>query len=460
MEQRPILGMWSLALISASAIIALRNLPLMAVHGVASVTFYALAAILFFIPIALVCAELATGWPDRGGVYLWVKEAFGPRTGQMANWLHWIESVVWLPSVLTFIATTAAYMVNPALAKDHYFVLSAILVVLWGGTFINFFGMKASSLVSNVGVGLGTIVPGIIMIALAAAWVLTGQSIATEVSMAAAIPKLNIGNLVFFNGVLLGFAGMEVAAYHAREAIDPQRTYPKAILLSAIIILGISVLGSLAIALVVPRAEISISSGVMQALANFFAAFGFDNMVPVIAFLMVLGGLALVNTWLIGPSKGLLVSREANILPKILCKENKFGVPTNILLLQGFVATFISVLFSIFDNVDYVYWVINTMASQLIALMYIMIFLAAFLLRYRQPHVKRTFRVPGGNFGMAVICCMGIAACVGSLILGFFPPDDIEVASPMMHAFTIFASIIVFSLPPLIWQRRLALHNR
>ena len=73
------LGTFSLTLISISAIIGLRNLPTFAVNGLASSFFLLVAALLFFIPVALVCAELASGWPKAGGIYAWVKEAFGQR---------------------------------------------------------------------------------------------------------------------------------------------------------------------------------------------------------------------------------------------------------------------------------------------------------------------------------------------------------------------------------------------
>ena len=85
-----VLGVFTLTMINVAAIQSLRNLPVMAEVGWASVFFYLIAAIGFFIPSALVSAELSTGWPSTGGVYTWVKEAFGPRWGFVAIWLQWI----------------------------------------------------------------------------------------------------------------------------------------------------------------------------------------------------------------------------------------------------------------------------------------------------------------------------------------------------------------------------------
>ena len=65
-----VLGVWRLAALTMAAVIGIRNLPQMAQYGWGSLFFYALATVLFFIPAALVSAELATGWPRRGGVKL------------------------------------------------------------------------------------------------------------------------------------------------------------------------------------------------------------------------------------------------------------------------------------------------------------------------------------------------------------------------------------------------------
>ena len=125
-------------MVSVSAIIALRNLPTLAKNGFSVVFLLILAAILFFIPIALTCAELASGWPKNGGIYAWVKEAYGERAGALAVWLEWIESVVWLPAVLTFIGSSVAFVIEPALAENRSFMLSVMIAILWSGTCLNF----------------------------------------------------------------------------------------------------------------------------------------------------------------------------------------------------------------------------------------------------------------------------------------------------------------------------------
>src|SRR5258708_18435898 len=122
-------------MINVAAVSSVRNWPTIAEYGFSSIFFFLLAALLFFIPVSMVSAELATGWPGHGGVFLWVKEAFGHRTGFLAIWLQWIQTVVWYPTILSFIASTLAYAINPLLADNKIYTLFLVLAVIWGATF-------------------------------------------------------------------------------------------------------------------------------------------------------------------------------------------------------------------------------------------------------------------------------------------------------------------------------------
>ena len=120
----------------------------------------------FLLPSALISAELATGWPKTGGVYIWVREGISDRWGFVAVWLQWIHSVPWYPVILYFIATSLAFVFDPELANNKIYVLSIVLVGFWGMTLLNYLGIKTSSLFSAIGVVLGTIAPGALIVVL------------------------------------------------------------------------------------------------------------------------------------------------------------------------------------------------------------------------------------------------------------------------------------------------------
>jgi amino acid transporter len=72
-------------MINVAAVLNLAQLSILAEYGLSAVFYVVTAALLFFVPVSLVSAELATGWPKTGGVYVWVKEAFGPSLGLLTS---------------------------------------------------------------------------------------------------------------------------------------------------------------------------------------------------------------------------------------------------------------------------------------------------------------------------------------------------------------------------------------
>ena len=98
------LSISSITMINIIAIANLRSVPFSAKLGASLISYYAIAAVCFFIPTAIVTAELATAWPNKGGIYVWVREAFGELSGFITIWLQWIYNVVWYPTILAFVA--------------------------------------------------------------------------------------------------------------------------------------------------------------------------------------------------------------------------------------------------------------------------------------------------------------------------------------------------------------------
>jgi hypothetical protein len=213
-----VLGASAIALIGLAALLTLRSLPSVAEYGWSSVAYYLLGAIFFFIPLALVAAELATGWPRAGGLYAWVREAFSDRSGFLAIWFEWIENVVWFPTVLSFVAAAIAYVIEPHLANEKLYLVIVMLVVFWSLTLASFFGMKWTLRLNNPAVIIGTLIPAAILIGLGIYWLAAGKHLAIPFHASKLAPNLShVNNMVFFVGVILGYAGIEMAGFHAKE---------------------------------------------------------------------------------------------------------------------------------------------------------------------------------------------------------------------------------------------------
>ena len=450
------LGAGSIALITLSAILTLRSLPSLAEYGWGSIFFYLMGAVFFLIPLALVSAELATGWPLAGGIYAWVKQGFGPRAGFLAVWFEWIENVVWFPTVLSFIAATLAYVIEPSLATNKVFLVVVMMVVFWSLTLANFFGLKNILKLNNAAVIGGTIFPAALLIILGVYWLLAGRHSSIPFHTSKLVPNLgHLNNVVFFAGVLLGYAGIEMAGFHAKEQQNPRRDYPRAIFMAAGLIVSISILATLAIAVIVPQAKLSLVAGLMQAFEFFFNQLGLGSWATkVMAALTGFGTLAVISTWMLGPAKGLYAAEETGELPPELHYVNKRHVPVAILICQGILGTGFSLMFLFVPSVSTSYWMLTALTTQLTVMMYLLVLTAAIKLRYTEPNTPRAYRVPGGPYlGMWIVAGMGILGSGFGLIIGFVPPSEIEHWPTPIYVAAIAAAIVVCSAPPFLLDR-------
>ncbi len=452
---RQALGFFQLVMINVIAVDSIRTLPFSAIYGFSLVFFYLLAALIFFIPTALVSAELGTGWPNRGGIYVWVREAFGKKVSFVVIWLNWIYNVFWFPTILALIAGTFAYMFNPQLAENSVYMAVAVLVLFWLATLINVFGMRASSFLSTVGALVGTLFPMILIAGMGLLWIFQGNQVETPLTWDAFIPHgADFDNLAFLTNVFFGLLGLEMAATHAQEMRNPARDYPRSVFTSIWIILGTIILASLAIAIVVPNRELSLATGIMQAFVIFFNTYHIPWAIPLVAGCIVLGGLSGVGAWIIGPTKGLQVASQDGSIPPIFAKVNRFDAPVGVLWMQAVVVSLLSLIYILFPSVNKSYWMLSIITAQLALLVYIALFAAAIKLSYTKADVRRFFQIPGKKKGIWVVCCFGAISCAVVLLLGFLPPKQIVITNIFLYELVLIGGIASGCLIPLWIYRK------
>lgn len=445
------ISVFVLAMLNVAIMASLRNLPLVASYGLGAVSLFALVAIAFLIPTALISAELATGWPKGGGVYIWVREALGNRWGFFAIWMQWVHNVSWYPVILSFVATTLAYVFHPPLAENKLFVITIILVSFWGMTLLNYLGIHTSSWFSTIGVIVGTILPGILIITLGIVWIVDGNPINIPLNFSSLFPDFSdLNDLVFLAGLFLAFAGLEVSSAHAREVQNPQKNYPKAIILAAIITFSVFMLGSLSIAFVIPQNDISLAAGLMEAFRQFFAYYHLSWILPIVGILLVIGAVAEVNAWIVGPVKGLYATTAHGNLPPLFHKMNRRGVPTNLLLFQAIIMSIASLVILQLPTISASFWILSAMSAQIYLLMYILMFIAAIRLRYTKPHVPRAYKVPYGGKGIWFFSLLGICSCCFVTLLSFFPPAQLNVGNLLFYELFLILGLVAMSAIPLV----------
>jgi glutamate:GABA antiporter len=451
------LGVFALAMINVAAVVSARNLPVMANYGWSMLALFAIAILVFLVPISMAAAELGTTWPRDGGIYSWVKEAFGGRTGFLAVWCDYSENIAWFPTVLSFMAATLAYVFDPSLATNKFYLVTVMLVFFWGTTLATLPGLKLSSAIGSWGTIFGSILPGVLVVVLGALYLFQGNESQIPFSSEALKPDIQVNNLAFLGGIILLFTGMEMAGFHARETRNPAKDIPKAIALGVTVIVLFSVLGSLFMAFVVPQKEISLVSGTMELFNTVLRRLDVEWLLRPLALIIALGGIAHLAPWILGPAKGVSTVAREGFAPARLGRENDADVPVMLLVIQGIGGTLFSLLFLFVPSVSTSYWMLSAVTAQIIIIMYSLMFASVIRLRYSQPDTPRPYRIPGGKPGVWLVAGVGLVGCLFSFYLGFLPPSQLKTGNHLVYVLLLVGAVVALSLPPFVfafWRRR------
>ncbi|WP_409496813.1 APC family permease [Amycolatopsis sp. cmx-11-12] len=410
----------TLALMTTSSVASLRSAPTMAIYGLTCVFFYVIPAVCFLLPTALVSAELASGW--AGGVYRWVGEGLSKPLGFLAVWCQFAMTIFYYPSLLAYVASTFAYVIDPRLASNGLYTAMVIIILFWTGVYISARGTKAVAGLSSAGLVIGTLIPGALLVLLGLIFLGQGNASAAPMTADHLLPQwTGLASLVLIVNNFLAYSGMEMNAVHVSSLRKPATEFPRAMFVSCGLVLVIFIVPALVISWVVPAGNLSLTAGVMQAFDGFFSHFGIGFMTPILGVLLIAAALGGMLTWLAGPSKGLLmISRENGYLPPFLQRLNKAGVQQNILVTQGVVTTLIALMYALIPDVSSAYWILSAITTQVYLIVYLLMFVAALRLRRRYPDHPRGFTAPA----LKTLCTVGFAASAAAMFIGFVPPSQ------------------------------------
>ena len=447
------LGVVALALVNVGAVLGLRNYPAVALSGWGSIGWYLIGAVCFLIPMALVASELATAWRGDGGIYTWVRTAFGDTAGSVAVFCEWSSNLVRYPAVLAFVASAFVYALDPRLADDGPFMFLVMMVAFWGATLVALLGSRTASVVGAFGVAAGTVAPALVIAGLGIAFIVAGRRpLIPATGIGAVAPHVG-GNLPMVGVAILMFSGMEVIGFHTARARDPHHTLPRAMLLSGAIILILAIVGTLAISWVVPASTLELAAGVMQAFEAFLHTFGLSGLFAPLALLVAVGATAGLLSWMVGPALGLRQAAQQGLMPAMFGRVSRRGAPTGVLLMQAGIGTLIAVAYLFIPGITAVYWTLSAITLELGAIVYLLVFASFIRLRFTHAQVPRPFRVPGGKAGAWLCGGVGVAACAFTMGVLLLPPRAAQAGSPLVFAAVMLAGTAALALPPLVLAR-------
>lgn len=175
------------------------------------------------------------------------------------------------------------------------------------------------------------------------------------------------------------------------------------------------------------------------------------------AVALAFGVLAGVLTWVSGPSRGLYTVGRAGYLPPFFQKTNSNGIQKNILLVQGGVVTILGLLFVVMPSVQSFYQILSQLTVLLYLIMYMLMFAAAIILRYKMPKLERPFRIgKKGDFGMWIVGGVGFLGSLLAFVLSFIMPEMFvgKIDNSTWYGVLFGGAIVVVVIPFIIYAMR------
>lgn len=449
--------------ITASMVMAVYEYPSFATSGFSLLFFLLFGGVFWFIPVALCAAEMATipGW-ETGGVFTWVSESLGERWGFSAIFYQFFEITVGYIPMLYFINGSLSYLFNwPELNTDPHLKLLSILIVFWILTFSQLGGTKYTAKIAKLGFIFGIVIPAIILIILAIAYISAGNPIHIKFNKDTFFPNFgNINSLVILVSFILSYMGVEASASHANEMSNPKKEYPIAIFMLVIVAIVFSSAGGLSIAAVIPLNELNLSSGVNQTFSILINHYGknLDWIVRIIAAFIGLGVLAEISSWIVGPSRAMYVAAQKGLLPPIFKKVNKHDVPVPLVMFQGIIVTIWAFVLTLGGGGNNMSFMTSMSLTVVIYLMtYFLLFIGFLTLIFRKKSLDSSagYQIPGGIFFKFIIGGVGLLTSIFAFVISFFPPDNIPGGHTREYEIILtFGYFIVLIIPFIIYEFR------
>ena len=424
------------------AVDSIRNLPSLALFGEYLPVFFILGLVLFLMPVLFVSAELSAVFArdNENGVYHWVINAFGKDVGMFAVWAQWSNSAIWFPANLIFIISTFIAIFIPVLSEDKLVLSLSMVALFWLITIINTRGVKESARVAFICMILGVVLPVILLVIFVGIWYFDGYMVHLSFSEHSFIFDINSTNLSAITAVIASFLGMELCSVHIDRVKNPRKTYTKAIWIAAFLIILLYFIGAIAIAMIMPSHDLKIYDGIAGTFQVLFKKFDLSFMTPILILAIVLGSVGSLINWSVSPVKGMSQAAKRGYMPKALGKENKYGAPANILIVQALIITVMCLLLTLFDSISNFYWIFLSLSTEIYLIMYLILFFSAFKIRRSKKYEHVIIK---NNLVFYSIVVLGIIGSSLALVVGFIPSVNVISGMSMSDFFIIYAGATI-----------------
>lgn len=395
--------------------------------------------IFFLLPYGMVVSELGSTYPDdEGGIYDWVKRAFGDKWAARTSFFYWVNFPLWIASLAIMFPTVINMMTGGEMG-----ILPTIIIELafvWIVVFLSFSKVSDSTWIMNLG--------AILKVFIALLLFILGITYAVKNGFASAgdlrsyFPDFtDTTSLTYLSIILFNFMGFEVLATYTGSMENPSKQIPKAIIAGGIAIAVIYLISSFGIGAAIPVDEIVTGNGPMDAVGVISGYGSTIFMIVGVIFLITLFGNMV--SWSFGVNFVAEHAAKDHNMPKIFGLESKKnGMPIGGALMNGIFASIlciVSVIPGIGGDSGF-FWVFFATQIVFLLLAYVPMFPAFLKLRKIDPDIERPYKVPGKGGMLKVITWLPVVMLILAVIATMVPLSGLEVADkmPILICFVVF----------------------
>ncbi|HEX2980771.1 MAG TPA: APC family permease, partial [Anaerolineaceae bacterium] len=313
---KKVLRSLDMTLFTVCAILVIDTLAPSAAIGPSAISWWLITLVLFFIPYGLITAELGTTYPGQGGLYVWIKRAFGEKWAARTTWLYWINVALWMPSVYVLFAGMFAQLFLPDLGLWPQIAIGVVMT--WVTVGIGIISLDTSKWVPNLGAFLKAFILVVIGVG---AFIYVGKNgVANDLSLPNLLPTWGAG-LAFLPVIVYNFMGFELMSGAGAEMENPGKDIPKAIITAGILIAAFYLLGTLGMLMALPLEDLGLISGIVDTLRILLGETGFGGvMVTVLGVGVLYTLLANMVTWTMGANRTAAEASAEGELPEVFGK--------------------------------------------------------------------------------------------------------------------------------------------
>ena len=303
---------------------------------------------------ALVCAELSSAFPQTGGVYVFLREAYSPAAGFLWGWaMFWTMHTGIIAAIATIFARYVAFFV-PMGDVGLRVTAVAIVLVLSG---VNILGVRYGGLIQNTFTTAKVAAIAVIIVA-GLMWSGSTPSPAAVGAAADAAPFTLSGLALAIAAGLFAYGGWHMVTYTAGETMNPSRTLPRALIIGTLVVTACYAGLNAVYLRVLPLDAVRGSTRVAADAADVLFGGGGASLMAALVIVSTFG--AVNGIILVGPRVYYQMARDGTIFQWMGAVHPRFGTPHRALAVQAVWASVLAATNTygaLFSRVIYTEWI-------------------------------------------------------------------------------------------------------